>query len=180
MESKICGIKDSFTLSRDDLSFLEISDFFELKINRYSIETLRKKINIRKNYYNLTKMIELPFLIKTTEDFYCFEKQSLEPNFITLNKVESNIAVLNNLNKKNLNGKILLIPQADPGYDWIFSLGITGLVTKYGGANSHMAIRAAENNVLAGLGVGEKNFNSYVLAKRIELNSEKQFIRVIN
>ena len=31
-------------------------------------------------------------------------------------------------------GKIVLIPQADPGYDWLFGHKIAGLITKYGAA----------------------------------------------
>ncbi|GIS28374.1 MAG: hypothetical protein CM15mP129_05710 [Chloroflexota bacterium] len=37
----------------------------------------------------------------------------------------------------------MLIENADPGYDWLFNKGISG-ITKYGGANSHMAIRSAK------------------------------------
>ena len=44
----------------------------------------------------------------------------------------------------SLRNKIVLIEGADPGFDWIFSQNIAGLITKYGGANSHMAIRSAE------------------------------------
>ena len=36
---------------------------------------------------------------------------------------------------------IVLIENADPGYDWIFSKNIKGLITKNGGINSHMSIR---------------------------------------
>ena len=34
------------------------------------------------------------------------------------------------------------------------------LITKYGGANSHMAIRCSELNIPAAIGVGEKNFTN--------------------
>ena len=52
----------------------------------------------------------------------------------------------------------MLIPSADPGYDWIFAQGIAGFVTMFGGVNSHMAIRAAELNVPAVIGAGEAYF----------------------
>ena len=48
------------------------------------------------------------------------------------------------MEQKDFSNKIIFIENADPGYDWLFGLGISGLVTKYGGANSHMAIRCAE------------------------------------
>ena len=50
----------------------------------------------------------------------------------------------------------MLIESADPGYDWIFSHNISGLITEYGGSNSHMAIRAAEYNIPAAIGIGPK------------------------
>ena len=49
----------------------------------------------------------------------------------------------------------MLIPSADPGYDWLLARGIAGLVTMFGGANSHMAVRAAECSLPAAIGVGE-------------------------
>ena len=58
---------------------------------------------------------------------------------------------------RNLAGAIVCIPGADPGYDWIFSQGIAGLITAFGGANSHMAIRAAELGIPAVIGAGEIN-----------------------
>ena len=48
-----------------------------------------------------------------------------------------------------------MIESADPGYDWIFTHDIKGLITKYGGAASHMAIRCAEFNLPAAIGSGE-------------------------
>ena len=42
---------------------------------------------------------------------------------------------------------IVCIENADPGYDFLFNKNIKGLITKYGGLNSHMAIRCAELNL---------------------------------
>ena len=49
--------------------------------------------------------------------------------------------------------------RADPGFDWIFSKDIKGLVTKYGGSNSHMAIRCAEFNIPAAIGCGDQIYD---------------------
>ena len=51
-------------------------------------------------------------------------------------------------------GPLSASKSADPGYDWLFTRGIAGLVTCYGGANSHMAIRCAEYNLPAAIGCG--------------------------
>ena len=65
-----------------------------------------------------------------------------------------------NLSEQDLNSlenSIVLIEGADPGFDWIFSFNIGGLITRYGGANSHMAIRCAEFNIPA-VGCGDHYF----------------------
>ena len=77
----------------------------------------------------------------------------------------------------NLKNKIILIENADPGYDWLFSKGISGLITKYGGANSHMAIRSAEIGIPAAIGVGEILFDKLKTYKMIELDSLNKVIR---
>ena len=53
-----------------------------------------------------------------------------------------------------------MIENADPGYDFVFNYDIKGLITKFGGANSHMAIRCAEFNLPAAIGCGEQIFDS--------------------
>ena len=71
------------------------------------------------------------------------------PNFITEKAINSEIKVLSKKNmNENLKDKIILIENADPGYDWIFGYKISGLITKHGGVNSHMAIRCQELNFL--------------------------------
>ena len=57
-------------------------------------------------------------------------------------------------------GRILFVPSADPGFDWIFTRGIAGFVTQFGGANSHMAIRASELGIPAVIGAGESAVSS--------------------
>ena len=63
-----------------------------------------------------------------------------------------------------IDGRIVLIPNADPGYDWLLARPIAGLVTMYGGANSHMAVRAAELSLPAAIGVGELLYGDLELA----------------
>ena len=76
--------------------------------------------------------------------------------------------------------KIVFIENADPGYDFIFTKKIKGLVTKYGGANSHMAIRCAELGIPAAIGVGEDNFDKYIKNSLIQLDCESNLIRAHN
>ena len=73
-----------------------------------------------------------------------------------------------------------MIENADPGYDWIFSQQISGLITKYGGANSHMAIRCAEFSIPAAIGCGEQRYESLIEAKQIMLDCSALLIKILN
>ena len=127
----------------------------------------------------VTKAIELPSLINTPEHFYCFEHHSSKPNFIGIDKVISEITVIDEATPEQLNGKVVMIPQADPGYDWLFEYNIVGLITMYGGANSHMAIRSAELGIPAAIGVGKKLYDTLETVTKIELDCTGQLIRII-
>jgi phosphoenolpyruvate-protein kinase (PTS system EI component) len=80
----------------------------------------------------------------------------------------------------SLEGKIVLIEGADPGFDWIFSQNIIGLITKYGGANSHMAIRSAEFDMPAAIGCGEQRFDRLLQANNIHLDCSAGLINPLN
>ena len=74
------------------------------------------------------------------------------------------------IDKISLNGKVILIEGADPGFDWIFTQKIAGLITKYGGVNSHMAIRCAEFGIPAAIGCGEQSFERLIKSNKVHLD----------
>jgi glutamine kinase len=91
----------------------------------------------------------------------------------------ADLVLLAGENPADLSGKIVLLQQADPGYDWLFGENIAGLITQYGGANSHMAIRAAEMGLPAAIGVGEKLYDTLLIATTLELDCLGQTIRIV-
>lgn len=137
-------------------------------------------ININKEAYRYTRAVKLPEIIADENDIYCFELLENQPNFVTLSKVQGEIVNENHIPENNLNGKIILISSADPGYDYLFTKGIAGLITCYGGANSHMAIRCSELGLPAAIGCGENLYSIYSKAKILEIDAENKIIRVIN
>ena len=89
---------------------------------------------------------------------------------------------MNYSNIKNFNkiqNSIILIENADPGYDFLFSNNISGLITKYGGSNSHMAIRCMELNIPAIVGVGEKKYTEIMNAKKLFLDCKNNNYKII-
>lgn len=121
--------------------------------------------------------ISLPPLIANPQDVWSFESPSNKPNFVTQRQVIGKVTA--QLRRAELAEKIVLIPNADPGYDWIFSCGIIGLITAWGGANSHMAIRSSEIGLPAAIGVGERLYGTYARSNRLNLDCAGQRIIVV-
>ena len=90
-------------------------------------------ISKRKEIYREKSMLILPELIVSNKDLEIIEQNEARPNFITTQQVEGETINLDNNNTQDIQNKIVVISKADPGYDWIFTKRIVGLITKYGG-----------------------------------------------
>ena len=102
-----------------------------------------------------------------------------KPNFITNKIVESKIIQLKDGTKKQpINNSIVLIENADPGFYWVFSHNIKGLITKYGGVNSHMSIRCEELNIPAVIGLGNENYDKIKNCNMVILNCKNNQLSV--
>jgi glutamine kinase len=169
--------------SIDDSSFIEISTIMKL----YSTvvyyderELLDKEIKRNRKVYKYFKNIKMPHLIIHPQDLYVFHLDSIQPNYITTNKTEGEPIFINSRSEiKNIKQKIVFIESADPGYDWIFSQQIKGLVTMYGGANSHMAIRCAELNIPGVIGCGQTYFNKWSRSQQLLIDCSNNKISQI-
>ena len=170
-------------LSRDDLTYLETQDIVDLSLNLSSASDIKDRITKRRAQKTSARMVELPDFIASAGDFCCYERSRSRPNFITKGKVEAAVVSLEGAIQldqvSDLAAAIVVIPQADPGFDWLFGHNIGGLITRYGGANSHMAIRAAELGLPAAIGVGEQMFDMASKSNRLELDCANETIRVL-
>lgn len=142
-------------------------------------ELLSQDIKQNMNNYIFNKNIKLPEVIIGKEDIYEFDEGSNKPNFFGNNTVVAGTIFLQNKFKINIKEKIVLINSADPGFDFIFNHGIKGLITEYGGANSHMSIRCSELNIPSAIGVGTSNFEKYSKSKKLSLNPIEEKIDII-
>ena len=167
---------EHYGISKEDMAHLDIHDILSLYASLYSKSPKQKlldSISRHKEEYNLTLAIKLPPLITTKEQIFAFQTQQVMPNFIT----QKSITALKALHTdSNLEGKIVLIYAADPGFDYLFTKNIAGFITCYGGANSHMAIRASEQNMPAVIGVGEEQYQKYCKAERIMIDCQSEQI----
>ncbi|VVB58868.1 Pyruvate phosphate dikinase, PEP/pyruvate binding domain [Candidatus Anstonella stagnisolia] len=170
-------------ISREDIAFLSINDILEFShsaLVHTSVERLKEKIVRNKHKYEMVKLVKLPPLIFMEKNVEYFRSTEMAPNFVTQRTVCAQVAdISQGAAGADLNGKIVLIENADPGYDWIFSHRIAGLVTEFGGAASHMTIRAAEFRIPAAIGCGPTLFNYAKGCSRIELNCAAKQIKAI-
>lgn len=174
---------EQFGCDREALSFLPIE-----RMVRWAVESptgatrtqLRREVEFAKKRWNLTCALRLPHLVKTQDDVEAFQLEEWTPNFVSSQRVVAAPIVLDGrMPQGTLDGRIVLIRAADPGFDWIFGHAIAGLVTQYGGVASHMAIRAAEFGLPAAIGCGELIFERLRAANLIELDGVNRNIRVV-
>ena len=127
-----------------------------------------KNISQNKKSYKFSQSIITPDVITNIKDFGYFFSFNFKENYITKKTTVGEIIEFKNLKNYNLMfDKIVLIENADPGFDFLFSYKIKGLITKYGGANSHMAIRCMELGLPAIIGSGDKIYNLLSNSKKV-------------
>ena len=169
-------------VSRSELSMLTLNDIFKFKtMKKAELKKFWKK-QIKK--YQMQREIEqymhLPSILFSNNDFSIIQDYIAEPNFITNKKLISDTIFLKDLNNlKMIKNKIVMIDNADPGFDWIFTRDPSGLVTKYGGMASHMAIRCAELGLPAAIGCGETLFEKLKGSRKISMDCKKGDILIL-
>ncbi|MCC5855531.1 MAG: hypothetical protein JJU10_07645 [Idiomarina sp.] len=172
-----------YDLSVEEWSNLTLFDIFNLAESVLpkdeQVQFLKLEALKNAQQREASQLCELPALLTHINDFYSFELTAGVPNFIGSTRVMAKCIHLEGAEPGEISvkGAIVLIPQADPGYDWLFGQGIAGLITMYGGANSHMAIRAAEFGLPAAIGIGEQLFKQLSQAQELELDPANNVMR---
>lgn len=181
----IATFGESHGMSREEMSHVPLEALQEIDVKsgggRSVEQRLRETAEANTERHALTSAIRLPQILFDEAGVHVVPFQVTQPNFITTRTVSAD-AVYLGLHQRapELAGRIVLIDNADPGYDWIFAQSIAGLVTKYGGANSHMAIRCAEFGIPAAIGCGEQRFDTLLKASRMSLNCAVGLIDILH
>jgi phosphohistidine swiveling domain-containing protein len=173
--------KEHLSFDPEDLAHLSVDQITESAGENQSPVVRRefeRAVNHSRKRKKIQKRVQFPPLITTPKSAMMFEITAEEPHFITNNSITAEIVRVEEADDGvDLDGKIVLIPSADPGYDWIFGSDIAGLVTKYGGVASHMAIRAAEFDIPAAIGCGEVEYERVASTEVVEIDCKAGQIR---
>ena len=172
-----------YKISTDDTSYININKILNMYFNLSNFKTipnLKNHIKENKKEYLSNKNIILPDVIKNGRNLFIQELGQDKINYISNKIVSDKIIIFDKRNfLKNYDG-VVCIENADPGFDFLFNKKIKGLITKYGGLNSHMAIRCSELNLPALIGVGEQNFKNICNQKFITINCVQNTIEFID
>ncbi|MBQ9407522.1 MAG: hypothetical protein IJU37_12395 [Desulfovibrio sp.] len=166
---------ESLGFSREDASFVDIQAVGNWLVTAHIQDTrdwFAQHIACNRATCARGSQLKLGYLIRSLRDVYVVPQHRAAPNFVGTHAVRCQLVRLyaDSDCTTDLTDKIICIENADPGFDWVFTRGIAGLVTKFGGTNSHMAIRCAEYGLPAAIGVGEKLFNSLSQASAVALD----------
>ena len=174
---------ERFGLNREDMSWVHIQTVLSLyaDLDAKDVDVvLRADIDRNREAWMLTRALRLPQLLISPDDVYAHRTLDVQPNFVSTRRVSADVVTEADLCRVEPAGRIVLIRGADPGYDWLFGRGIAGLVTAWGGVNSHMAIRAAQLDLPAVIGCGEERFDAWSRTRRLELDCPAGLVRVLS
>jgi len=136
---------------------------------------LRNSIDRNKAQYRISETLKLPSLIFDPDDVMCFRSFQSEPTFVSTKVITARVVSdLRCLTSEDLDSKIVVVCNADPGWEWLFARNIAGLITCFGGANSHMAIRTNELSIPAVIGCGPENYELYAKANTLSIDCGKK------
>lgn len=168
--------------SREDLSQIDLTTLMKFRNPEYSDvehskDVIKQSLERHRKERNWSDFIVLPPVIIDEKDFEIISFYKARPNFITENMVRGPVLEYDKdkfYKIEDMSSFIIFLENADPGYDWIFARNPLGIVTKYGGVASHMAIRCAEFGISAAIGCGAAIYNNLVKSNLVVIDGSKQ------
>lgn len=171
-----------YGLSRDDLSYISwpelrnsLSQPIMDDVDRHYLD----KADLARKSLSEAHAVKLGHILYDVQDIYAATVNRSVPNFVGCGGANGQVIVLESNTPTSIIIKdhIVCIENADPGFDWIFTKNPAALITCYGGANSHMAVRCAEFGIPAAIGCGDQLYRHITEASKVELNCEEKILR---
>lgn len=171
-------------LSRDDLSYLDWAGISKClshpvmdDVDRHYLEMA----DTARGSMEAAHAFRFAHIILGVRDIYVATLNRSVPNYVGIGSASGSVVQLeaNSPTSVNIKNMIVCIENADPGFDWIFTKGPKALITRFGGANSHMAVRCAEFGLPAAIGCGDLVYQRVVAAKSVEINCAENILRPI-
>jgi phosphohistidine swiveling domain-containing protein len=173
------ALGEGFGFTADDMSYVDVETLRALTgEGGRDAALLAAAVERGMAEHDVGALITLPPLITGPADVWSFRSPDTRPNFVTDGHVAARVADIDAGDPPD--GAIAVVASADPGYDWLFARGIVGLVTAFGGVNSHMALRALESGVPAVIGVGADQFRMWSRAAALDIDAACERVAVLS
>ncbi len=171
-----------YGLSRDDLSYLDWHTISKCLNHPVMDDMDRHYLDVAEKARRsmvASNGFRLGHIIFGVRDIYVATLNRSVPNYVGTGSATGPVVRLaaDTPTSIDIKNKIVCIENADPGFDWIFTKSPNALITRYGGANSHMAVRCAEFGLPAAIGCGDQVFQRVISAGSVELNCAANILR---
>ena len=170
--------------SREDLRHVDYKLINPINHQQPNLDCARlhELIERGRETHATAQSLKMSYIIRGAGDVYVIPLHRSAPNFFGSGRIEAPVILVYPASSTSidLSGKLVCLENADPGFDWIFTKNIAGLITKYGGTNSHMAIRCVEFGLPAAIGCGEQAFSQIVTASTVELDLTQNTLRPVH
>lgn len=158
---RLAELGSRFDLTRSELRALRLGDILTLTSSG-EVSALRRAVDVASGTEGTERPVQFPDFIAPSAGLRVVEYVDARATYVTSRFVDAPIWRLDGVpdHPSVVDGHIVAIEAADPGFDWIFTRPVAGLITCYGGSASHMAIRCHELNVAAAIGCGTARFHT--------------------
>ncbi len=107
----------------------------------------------------VTAPVLLPAVLTHESDLACLEVSNNKGTYFGKGRIEAAPVLvtddnLQSLKRSDVEGRILIMDHADPGYDFLLMFNPAAIITRIGGPASHIAIRVNEHGIPACIGCG--------------------------
>jgi phosphohistidine swiveling domain-containing protein len=115
----------------------------------------------------------MPEVLVRGTDLRVVRSSAATPTYVTSVRIAADLCILETPDAHaDVAGKIVLIRNADPGFDYLFRAGAAGIITQNGGPASHMCIRAVEMRMPACIGCGQQVYHQLSRARSATLDCD--------
>lgn len=160
-------------LSRRQVSMLNLEQITRALGQEQSPAVMNALINssaASEQLYAGLRRVALPDVLVHPDQVYGYTQSTSPAHFMGAGVIEGKPLVFDKTRKQPLEGAIVALGSADPGFDFLFHSRIAGLVTCYGGVNSHMAVRCKESGIPGVLGVGPEIYQRLIKASHVVID----------
>lgn len=176
---------DEMGLSREDLAYLDWTSIHANLIQPpmdYVDRHYLTQVASARIQQEAAHAFKLAHIISSVDNIYVATLNRSVPNFVGAGSASGSVVELTARMSAHadIEGKIVCIENADPGFDWIFTQRPAALITRFGGANSHMAIRCAEFGLPAAIGCGDQLYSRIVAGGTAELDCGQKSVRTLH